>query len=323
MSYYTRVDIANRAFQHLGVPRITAFTDSVRPAREASFAIDKLRRAELQGAVWTFATRRAIMRSLASTSYLVTFPTYSALTAYGIGLVVKDSNGFLWLNQKGSVTGTTPGGEGATPYWVPYFGPIVAPTHSTSVAYIPGDIVYETAVIYLCIAAHSNQTPPNATYWIAMTGATGASITTLAPEGYERDASTSRLKYRLPANFLRMAPQDPKMAAGTRLNVTAGMMYNDWEIEEPYLFTDDSSPFVMRFVTDQTDVSTMHPLFCEVWAARLAYELAESITQNDDKKATALSLYNRYMGMAKVINAVEAGATENDPQFAAPQPQGR
>jgi hypothetical protein len=120
-----------------------------------------------------------------------------------------------------------------------------------------------------------------------------------------------------------MAPQDPKAASMTRLNTSAGMAYNDWEIEEPYLYTDDASPFVMRFVADFTDVSRMHPLFCEVWAARLAIELNEVLTQNDGKTATMAAMYAGYMGTAQLVNAVEAGTTEGEPGPAVPQPQGR
>ncbi|MGE3279684.1 MAG: hypothetical protein AB7H90_03500 [Alphaproteobacteria bacterium] len=324
MSYFTRVDLANRALQHLGVPRISTFADSTRQAREAGFAVDKLRRAELQRSVWTFATRRAVMREVVGTTLDLSFATYAAGTTYGAGDVVKDSNGFLWLSRKASNTGNTPGGEGTNPYWVSYFGPVVAQAHSTSVAYLPGDMTHADNVVYLCLAAHSNQAPPNASYWRAVTGAGGASVITLSPLGYERDASSARKIYRLPANFLRMAPQDPKAASGARLNTTAGMAYNDWEIEEPNLFTDDSSPFVMRFVADVTDVSAMHPLFCEVLAARIATELAEPLTQNVSKKADALALYQQYTATAQTVNAIEAGTTESEPIPEAPaQAQGR
>jgi hypothetical protein len=38
-------------------------------------------------------------------------------------------------------------------------------------AYVPGDIVVDTAVNYYCILANTNEEPPNATYWYAMPGA--------------------------------------------------------------------------------------------------------------------------------------------------------
>jgi hypothetical protein len=322
MAYFTRLDVANRALQHLGVPRIASFTDSSKAARETNFAVDKLRRAELQRSVWTFATRRAVMRELISTSSILAFVTYASGTTYGAGDIVKDSNGFLWISQKGSNTGHTPGSEGVYPFWVPYHGPVVAPLHSTSAAYLPGDLVVSTN-LYICVAANTNQVPPNTTYWHEVDDASATSIVPLTPIGYERDATTLRKIYRLPANWLRMAPQDPKMASGVRQNMTAGMAYNDWEVEEPYLFTADTSPFVLRFVADVTDVSTMHPLFCEVWAARMAIELADTLTQNGDKQGVAAGLYERYMDAAQMLNAVEAGTTEGEPRAAAAAQQGR
>lgn len=320
MAYFTRLDVANRALQHLGVPRIAAFTDSSKQAREANFAIDKLRRAELQRSVWTFATKRAVMRKFESTTKEVTFATYAAGTTYDAGDIVKDSNGYLWLSRKGSNTGNTPGSEGVNPNWVPYFGPINAQSHSTSNAYIPGDVVWASTTAYICIASNTNQAPPNATYWVDIAGASVASVITLSPLGYKPDALVANIRniYRLPANWLRMAPQDVKAAAGPRLNVTAGMAYNDWEVEEPFLFTTDTDPFVMRFVADQTDVATMHPLFCEVWAARLAIELAEPLTQSPTKIQNAAALYSRYTDAAQLVNAIEAGTTEEEPQEAAP-----
>jgi hypothetical protein len=178
------------------------------------------------------------------------------------------------------------------------------------VAYLPGDVVDSSSVVYLAVAANTNHAPPNATYWRAVAGATDAAFVTLSPIGYERDAATLRKVYGLPVNWLRMAPQDPKMAAGARQNTTAGMAYNDWEIEEPYLFTDDASPFVMRFVADTTNVPIMPPLFCEVWAARMAVELADSLTQNPQKKSDAAALYQQYTSAAQAVNAIEAGSTE-------------
>lgn len=323
MSYFTAVDIANRALQHLGVPRITAFTDSNRPAREANFALPKLRRAELQRSVWTFATRRAVLRAVTSTTKDITFATYAAATTYDAGDIVEDSTGFLWLSRKGTNTGNTPGSESADPYWVPYFGPVVAAAHSTTVSYLPGDIVYVSTTAYICILAHTNQLPPNATYWVDIAGATVAAIITLSPLGYSNDGAAQKNIHRLPANFLRMAPQDPKAAAAAVQNVTAGMQWNDWEVEAPHLFTDDADPIVLRFVADQTDVSQMDPLFCEVWAARAALELAEPLTASAQRKVAAAGLYAQYTDMARAINAIEAGTTEQEPAMQAAQVSGR
>lgn len=46
---------------------------------------------------------------------------------------------------------------------------------NAGVAYKVGDVVSKAGVIYRCILAHTNQAPPNATYWTAET--TGGSYT--------------------------------------------------------------------------------------------------------------------------------------------------
>lgn len=38
-------------------------------------------------------------------------------------------------------------------------------TWSATTAYVIGNRVYLNGVIYNCILGHTNQTPPNATYW--------------------------------------------------------------------------------------------------------------------------------------------------------------
>jgi hypothetical protein len=63
-----------------------------------------------------------------------------------------------------------------------------------------------------------------------------ASIITLSPIGYEKDASDAAQHLTgCPSNWLRMAPQDPEDGLGRAPEPdSAGMAYNDWEVEEPY-----------------------------------------------------------------------------------------
>ena len=326
MAYVTTLDIANRALQHLGIPRISALTNSSKQAREANFAIDKVRQTVLRKSVWTSATRRCPMRPVVvATTKTINFTTYSAAVTYATGDVVADSNGFLWISTKAANLASTPGLGGYNAAWVPYFGPLVAQLHDIAVAYVPGDMVYSGAVVYIAIAASTNQAPPNATYWYVVTSATATAIVFPYATAYENDGSTIRKVYRLPANFVRMAPQDPKDPGVARQNVAAGMQYNDWEVESGFLITDDTSGFVMRFVCDQADVTKMDPLLLEVWAAELALVLCEPMTQSAEKRMAVLESYTRLMNTAKMVNAIEAGTTEDEPSEAPPQPrqQGR
>lgn len=326
MAFYTTpTDVANRALQHLGIPRITTLADATKEAAEVNFVLDKLRAAELQKSVWTFAVRRVMMRAVVGGSSTIVFPLWLIATTYAGGDVVKDANGYLWLSVTNSNTGNVPGAGGAIPSWVAYSGPFIAQAWDTTVAYVPGDMVYTSTVCYICVLAHTGHAQPNATYWHVVVSATlSAGVVGIAqmPIGFAPNGTLAKTIYRLPANYQRMASQDPKSPASVQLNTTAAMRYNDWEIENGFLFTKDT-PFVMRFVADQTDVTIMESIFCEVWAARIAVELAETMTQSAEKLNNCLGLYTRYTRIAKIVNAIEGGSSEDEPDEAPAAPGGR
>jgi hypothetical protein len=326
MAFTTPVDVVNRGLQHLGVPRITTLTDSSKPAREANFVFDKVRRSELQRSVWTFAVRHAVMRKIVSTTDNVTFATWAIGTTYAVGDIIADSAGYLWMSVRATNLAQVQGAGGINPYWIPYFGPTTAQVYSASVNYYPGDIIYTSSVVYIAVAASLNQAQAaNTAYWHVIAGATIAAntTTTISPMGYKPDGSAVRGIYRLPANFLRMAAQDPKSAAGVQLNVTAAMRYNDWEVEAGHLMTNDTDGFIMRFVADQTDMTVMDDLFCEVWAARIAIALCDTLTQSTERLNNVRALYTGYINMAKFVNEIEGGSSEDDPtETDVPQQQG-
>lgn len=322
-AFVTREDIANYAATLLGARRITTLTDSTKFARDAAFVIDKVRAAELRRSVWTSATRRAVMRSVVVGSTAgAAFIAWSSVTTYAVGDVISYNNLF-WISTVGSNLNNLPNAAGAVTKWVPYFGPMNAPLWDTAVQYYPGDIVYVSSVLYIAVVANLAQTVvANTTYWHIMAGAVPSIAVNYYPGGYEKDPTVLRKAYRLPANFLRLAPQDPKSPGVAHQNTGAGMQYNDWELEAGYLYTADTAPFILRFVADQVDVSTMDPLLCQAWGTRLALHLCETTTQSPGKKAEVRDEYSRVINLAKMVNAVEAGTTEDEPEEA-PQQQGR
>lgn len=321
--FATPEDIVNRGLQHIGVPRIAAgalLTEQTRQAVEANFAYHKLRRAELTKSVWGFAVKRAVLRKYATTSRLITPAAYSAATTYGNGDVVTYTN-MYWQSQIAANVANTPGLAGIAPKWSIYCGPLWAVAWDAAVAYYPGDLVFTSSTAYVCIVANTNQAQPNATYWLPLT-ATLSAVVFMAPVGYSPDASSQRQIYRLPANFLRFAPLDAKVAGVSRQNVTAGMGFNDYELEDPYMLssvqgsTSRADPLILRFVADVSDVASMTDMFCETLAARIAAELAEPLTQNIGKLKTAVGLYDAALAHAKFVNAIESGSTENEPMQA-------
>jgi hypothetical protein len=110
--------------------------------------------------------------------------------------------------------------------------------------------------------------------------------------------------FRLPANYLRRAPQNPKTPY-TAVGGPTGVGYDDWEFEGDFLVTGDTGPIILRFIADFTDVTRMHDMFCEGLAARVAVAVAEPLTQSSAKVATIERDYDRFMGAARAANAIE------------------
>ena len=66
MGFTVDVDVANRALQHCGQPRIDStlgFSEGTQRAQEIQFAYGKIKRAELRDNPWRFATRRTALRA--------------------------------------------------------------------------------------------------------------------------------------------------------------------------------------------------------------------------------------------------------------------
>src|SRR6478609_3911371 len=108
--FITPYDIANRACQHLGVPRISTFSDTSKQAVELGFCYDKLRLAELTKSVWNHAVKRAVLRKIVvGTTKTLTFASWAIGTTYGIGDVVKYTDNVYWISNQASNIGNTPG----------------------------------------------------------------------------------------------------------------------------------------------------------------------------------------------------------------------
>lgn len=121
-SFKTELDIANRACQHLGVPRLTNFT-ATKAGLEMDACYDNLRESELQRNLWTATTRRVVLRAINSSTQLWTPPTYDANTTYIYGMVVVDSNGDWWQSTDESPAGSLNNTPAVGVHWSRYYGP--------------------------------------------------------------------------------------------------------------------------------------------------------------------------------------------------------
>lgn len=122
--------------------------------------------------------------------------------------------------------------------------------------------------------------------------------------------ANGRYVYRLPANYLRAAPQDPKAGSNSILGAPTNSLYNDWLYQGDYIVSMQVDPIVLRFVADTVDVRTFDPMFCEGLGARIGYELCEPLTQSSAKKDDIAKAYDQFMGDARIINGIEVGSQE-------------
>lgn len=192
MPFRLPVDIANRALQHLGKSRIASFTDESDEASEMSNAYDTLRLDEMSYNLWTFATRRVILRPVGIDSVIWTPPTWSA-TTWAVGAVVaftplqgpyRGTAGY-W-QAKAVKTGSNTILPDNDPDWQHYFGPVALDLHDSTKTYQAGEIVLVPApwaigttyaanavvesgnVWYVSLAAGNvGNAVSNTTFWVA------------------------------------------------------------------------------------------------------------------------------------------------------------
>ena len=122
--------------------------------------------------------------------------------------------------------------------------------------------------------------------------------------------SDTRNVFRLPAGYLREAPQDPKAGSVTVAGAPSGLMYEDWDFEGNYIVSRDTGPFMFRFIADVTKVSAMDDMFCEGLALTIALAIARPLTNSAELIQTCASEYKLRMGEARTVNAIEVGPVE-------------
>jgi hypothetical protein len=109
--------------------------------------------------------------------------------------------------------------------------------------------------------------------------------------------------FPLPSDFVRLLPPDPE----DNINSL------DWVIEGRSIVTNDTAPIYIRYIYDVTDPNEMDVLFREAFAAKLAENTCEEITQSNSKKADIKETFKEIIAEARRTNAIEKPA-ENPPE---------
>jgi hypothetical protein len=209
---------------------------------------------------------------------------WDSATTYAISNVVRGSDGYVYASVGSGNTGNDPVADGGV-HW----------TKGIVAAWATGSEVTRTN---------------SADEWMVL-DVVLSQLPIVGPIGVGPNVSgRQRSVYRLPANFLRLAPQDPKAGSVSYLGAPGGGTYLDWDLAGDYLVTRTIGAIVLRFVADITNVREMDDMFCEGLGARIGYEVCPKLTQSVSKRGDIAKAYDTFMGEARTVNGIETGPTE-------------
>ena len=124
------------------------------------------------------------------------------------------------------------------------------------------------------------------------------------------------LYYPLPADFIMLGPPDQvvnyQFGFGANLPNTpnTSTTYTDYQIENapgigPCIASSQPSPLYIRYVSRSVTEGQFDPLFSEAFAAALAMETCEELTQSNTKLTAIGAIYKDTMDMARKRNAFQ------------------
>ena len=122
--------------------------------------------------------------------------------------------------------------------------------------------------------------------------------------------------YRLPANWLRLAPDNPKTGITPWLGGPTFVPQRDWVFySSQWMVSSEVKPVRLRYIADFQDVSRMDAMFCEAFALSMAQECASACDAEDHLPAINQK-YRVLVVDARSVNAIEIGpVTPPDDQF--------
>jgi hypothetical protein len=122
--------------------------------------------------------------------------------------------------------------------------------------------------------------------------------------------SFTRDIYRLPAGYLRRAPQDASAGRSSWLGAPSNLPMNDWEFDDDFLISSETDVIVLRFVADVQDVTKFPDMLCEALACDIALEVCEPLTQSTAKLTAIAAERKGQLERAKTANAIDMEADE-------------
>jgi hypothetical protein len=106
--------------------------------------------------------------------------------------------------------------------------------------------------------------------------------------------------FQLPADFIRLMNDYPEDNLNNK----------DWVVQGGKIYTDDSAPLYVRYISRIEDTTLFDALFIESLASKMAFEMAEELTQSNTKKEAARADYNEAIKDARRANAFDNVSAE-------------
>lgn len=110
--------------------------------------------------------------------------------------------------------------------------------------------------------------------------------------------------YQLPTDYLRMMQVGEYIVVPSLSDYTS-QDASPYAIEGQTICTDFTAPLSIRYVGDITDSSLFDDLFVEAFAAKIAYECCEQITQSTGKRQVCSQDYAAAINQAARVGAIE------------------
>lgn len=110
--------------------------------------------------------------------------------------------------------------------------------------------------------------------------------------------------YTLPADFLRLDLVNDEFPAVVMDNYI-GMETNEYTIEGNKILANMAAPLKLRYIARIEDPNQMDVNFREALSCRIAAELAEDLTQSNQKRELAWNEYKQAVSRAIRTNAIE------------------
>lgn len=244
--------------------------------------------------------------------------TWVSTYVFSTGDSTVGSDGTVYTSVIDANTNHNPVGDGGVHWAVATSSSLGPAPTATKMSFYVGELVHIGNVVYLSLQNNNGDgpsngdgpPPPSATWQVMTKAPTVALLNFMYPigSGPFTDQRTKNV-YRMPVNWLREAPQDPKAGQALFLGAPDGSNFNDWNYEDNYFTTNNTGVIAYRFMADIQDVTKFDALFIDGFVCRMGFEVCEPLTQSAAKKDGLAKEYKFFMTEARTVNGIENGPT--------------